>query len=212
MEASENRHASPTFRQGEGQVMLRLSRALITGLRSPAIKVARVATLVVILILLFIAIKIPWVMHFRTDGAKLIANAEKIDVLERRAYLVDRYRSRLFSSSNMPVLLDAHRLIGGNTEFDDLHGKITEALARRLREAPFPYLETYPGRISTADNTVAIASLKLYDQIFGDDHGDIYARWLKHTKDHLLDPTGLIVFRVGSNGKSVGCGRGTGIA
>lgn len=277
--------------------MLRLSRALITGLRSPALKVARAVTVVVILILLIIAIKIPWVMHFRTDGAKLIANAEKTDVLARRAYLVDRYRSGLFGSSNMPALVDAsfqgewalgtcnmlvtaltniayqfpetrpesveiangltkqvlsaeyrhfdtlqwqgedalasldkmtghigylgqlnfmlaaNRLIGGNSEFDNLHGKITEALAKRLREATFPYLETYPGKISTVDNIVVIASLKLYDEIFGKSHGDIYTRWLTYTQDHLLDPrTGLVAFRVASNGKPAGLCRGSGIA
>ncbi len=110
------------------------------------------------------------------------------------------------------MMLAAYRLLGGAGEFDELHGKISAALLRRLRNAPFPFLESYPQEIYTMDNTAAVASLRLYDQIFDRDNQALYRKWVTYARQRLLDPrTGLMVFSVTSTGKGVGPSRGSGV-
>ncbi|MEW6352542.1 MAG: hypothetical protein AB1646_26140 [Thermodesulfobacteriota bacterium] len=258
-------------------------------------RTVRIATALVVLLLVCMVAKVLWVRVYATDAARLLHNRESEDLLARRAYLVDKLRDGAFHPSRMPgyldaqfkgewalgtcsmtaaaltnlafqfpetrpssvpllrdlvnlalcpglrgfdhsrwgedpitslegpkghigylghlnMLLAAHRIAGGTDEFDTLHRRINLALARRVEEARFPYIETYPGEIYTSDNVVVAASLRLFDQVSRSDHGALCRRWLAYTREYLLDPrTGLVVFGVDALGRPLGPSRGSGV-
>jgi hypothetical protein len=250
----------------------------------------------ILIVVLFFLIKIPWVIYFLVDGKSLLDNREKDDALFRRAYVIEKVTASNFGKVSMfsllsddmqlewsfgtmsmataalaniafdfpetrkqsvkvirtmisraltpefrsfdthlsgedplkslagneghigylghlSFMLGAYRIIGGDYRYDTLYKKITDALTRRLNQKAFPYLKTYEYMpIFTADNTVVMASLRLYDMIFHTNHDPIIRRWLDYTKEHLLDPeTQLMVFYVGYKGNPMGGCRGSGI-
>jgi hypothetical protein len=70
------------------------------------------------------------------------------------------------------------------------------ALARAFDRSPTPFLSAYPGQAWPVDSVVAIASLRLHDDLFPPRFGQTVARWLL-TAQHRLDPmTGLLPHRV----------------
>jgi hypothetical protein len=110
------------------------------------------------------------------------------------------------------LILGAYRLLGGAEKYDQLHKDISYALFRRISNAEYPYLETYPGEIYTADNTALYASLKVYDITAGEDHSEIYERFVDYSKKHVVDSeTGLLRFWVNQNGRGFGTPRGSGV-
>lgn len=110
---------------------------------------------------------------------------------------------------HLHLMLGCYRLLGGDSEFDNLYTEISEELARRMRASPSLHIETFPGTIFTADNTILIASLKIYDLIHGPIYHELVERWVDYTKQHLLDrETGLVVYYVNMDGSPNGTPRG----
>jgi hypothetical protein len=110
------------------------------------------------------------------------------------------------------LMLGAYRLLGGGSQFESLHRRVTAALARRMNASVSAHIETYPGHIFTADMAVAAASIAVYDQATGEDHGATLGRYVRHTRTHLLDAeTGLVVFKVDGQGRPLGVARGCGV-
>ena len=111
---------------------------------------------------------------------------------------------------HLNLVLAAHRILGGDDTYDDLHRQINQALARRVAQRP--YLATYPQQWYSADTMVVYASLKLYADIFAVDFERLFDQFLSHTKGSLLDPnTGLVVFWLDAAGGPVGVSRGSGV-
>jgi len=111
---------------------------------------------------------------------------------------------------HLNFMLGAYRLMGGDTIFNHLHQQITSALLRKLNKAPFPYLETYPDEIYTADNMVVYASIKLFEKIYNTQHKSLFTKWMKYTKEHLLDKhTGLVVTTLDTLGNGNAISRGS---
>jgi len=113
---------------------------------------------------------------------------------------------------HVSIILAARRILGGDQKYDSLLIKINEAISRRIMNNPFPYLETYPNEIYTADNLVIYAGLKLYDKIFEKDHSSLYENFRNYTENNLMDPlTGLLTFNVSSSGHRISSSRGSGV-
>ena len=112
---------------------------------------------------------------------------------------------------HLNFMIGAFRLLGGGSQYDSLHQQITSAFVRRIQSRAFPYLETYPQTlIFSADNTVVIASICLFDAVAGTDHQELIRGWLGYTKRNLLDSeTGLVVFFVDPRGNKAGVSRGS---
>lgn len=111
---------------------------------------------------------------------------------------------------HLGIVLGAHRVLGGDDRYDTLHDALSEAIARRMRASPSWHLETYPGQIYTADNSVGVAALAIWDMLSGASHSDAIAGWVAHTRARLLDPgNGIIVFQVAPEGGPLGRGRGS---
>lgn len=111
---------------------------------------------------------------------------------------------------HLDFLLGACRTVGAAADHHALHRSVSEAIARRMAASPSAHLATYPGRIFTADNSVGVAALAIYDELTGASHANEIARWVEHSQNHLLDPqNGIIVFAVSPEGAPLGRGRGS---
>lgn len=111
---------------------------------------------------------------------------------------------------HLGVALAACRSLGVR-DHEALQGKVANAIARRMvAAAPSFHIETYPGQRYTADNSVGVAALALWDAQHGGEYRATIDAWVHFTREHLLDPSnGLIVFGVSSRGEPLGRGRGS---
>jgi hypothetical protein len=155
----------------------------------------------------------------REDVARLLDRALSPGA---RAFDAQRWREDPLESLDGPhghagylghlaLMLGANRLLGGDRRFDATHDRVAAALARRVKAAPSGHLETYPGETYAMDNTVVQAALALHQQAGRGDHRAATARWLDHTRRHLLDPrTGLVSFALDAGGRPLQGARGSG--
>jgi hypothetical protein len=112
--------------------------------------------------------------------------------------------------AHLNFMLGAYRAIGGDARYDQLHRRISDALARRVLESPHHYLETFPGQIFIPDNAATIASLSIAQFTLGADYHRPIEAWLEQTRAHLLDPaTGLIRPWIDADGQGFGPPRGS---
>ncbi len=81
------------------------------------------------------------------------------------------------------------------TEIEEFRSN-SEALAEAFRKSPTVHLDAYPGQAWPCDNVMALASLRLHDDLFGERYGEVVAAWLEFTRKHLDPSTGLIVHQI----------------
>ncbi len=100
----------------------------------------------------------------------------------------------LFVDSQMALLLAARLHVGPR---DDLRAQLegrARALEAALEGGPGALAESYPGECWVYDHTSALAALRLWDALSGEDHRPLAARWLTTARARLVDPaTGLLV-------------------
>jgi hypothetical protein len=80
-------------------------------------------------------------------------------------------------------------------EIDEFTSASVE-LATAFRTSKSPFLPAYPGQAWPVDSTVAIASLRLYDDLVAPRFGQTTARWLAAVKTQLDPGTGLMPHQV----------------
>jgi hypothetical protein len=92
------------------------------------------------------------------------------------------------------LLLGWYRLLFPDSEYKDVHDRISHALARRLEQSELMLLETYPMEVYPVDNCAVIASVALHSQATGEDYGDLIPRWAAVCRDRWIDAkTGLLI-------------------
>ncbi|MFD3743928.1 hypothetical protein [Nocardia sp. NPDC058633] len=69
-------------------------------------------------------------------------------------------------------------------------------LAQAFSAADTPFLQAYRGQAWPVDSTVAIASLRLHDKLFGAKYSAVVERWLTQAKARLDPATGLLPHQV----------------
>ncbi|HET6985670.1 MAG TPA: hypothetical protein VFI00_03605 [Kribbella sp.] len=69
-------------------------------------------------------------------------------------------------------------------------------IATAFRTAKTPYLQSYPGQAWPVDSAVAIASLRLYDELVAPRFGRIATNWVAAVKTKLDPATGLLPHKV----------------
>jgi len=112
--------------------------------------------------------------------------------------------------AHLNFMLGAYRAVGGDARYERLHRSISDALARRVLQSRYHYLETFPGEIFVPDNAATIASLSIAQWTMGGDYQRPIAAWLAQTREHLIDPaTGVIRPWIASNGNGLGPPRGS---
>lgn len=88
---------------------------------------------------------------------------------------------------HLNLMMGCYRLLSEDSTFNNLNDKISESLFRRYNESQFFNLESYPSSIWIADNSVAIASLKLHSINAKSDHRSICTRWVNYIKENYTD-------------------------
>jgi len=125
---------------------------------------------------------------------------------------LDNNQGHLGYLGHLNLMLGCYRVLGGDGRYDDLHDRITAAMVRRMDRSRSVHVETYPGEIYTSDNATGAASIAVHAAASGKAHGQTLHRFIQYTRDHLLDPqTGLVVFKVDSQGRPWGTSRGCGV-
>ncbi len=111
------------------------------------------------------------------------------------------------------LALSMLRLLDPNTRFARIHDDLTEALAKRLSEAPFALVETYPGEAYPADVSMVAASIALHDCATGSPERPWWPEWKKRFS-HWIDPASGLVFQSGDaqTGRPLGPPRASGTA
>ena len=92
------------------------------------------------------------------------------------------------------MALGMHRLLEPDTELAGVHDALTEALARRLADAPHALIETYPGEAYPVDVASVAASIALHGRATGTDRGAMLAAWGTRYQELYVDPdSGLLI-------------------
>ncbi|OYV05198.1 MAG: hypothetical protein CFE26_12845 [Verrucomicrobiales bacterium VVV1] len=76
-------------------------------------------------------------------------------------------------------------------EIESFH-RMSAELAEAFRATPTRHLDAYPGQSWPCDNVMALSSLRLHDELFDPQFGDVIESWLAYTRDHLDPQTGLM--------------------
>jgi hypothetical protein len=105
------------------------------------------------------------------------------------------------------------RLLQTNTRFARVHDDLTEALAKRLSQAPHALFETYPGEAYPADISMVAASIALHDCATGAPPRPWWNAW-KKAFSQWIEPTSGLMFQSGhaETGKPTGPPRASGTA
>ena len=113
---------------------------------------------------------------------------------------------------HMNLMLGCYALLNNDGRFRELHKKISEAIAKRMKKYPHRHIETYPSETYPPDNSVAAASLRIADITEGTDYKKLVDEWVEESKKIEDQPYGLIVFQIDINtGKPLQTFRGSNI-
>jgi hypothetical protein len=106
-------------------------------------------------------------------------------------YVVQPARS-LFVDGEIALMLAARRTLEEKEEFKPLLAERLKWISDGLAERHV--LESYPNECWTFDHAVALAALRLADNLNGTDHSAVIRDWLGFAKQHLVHrETGLLV-------------------
>lgn len=111
----------------------------------------------------------------------------------KRPFVVQPPRS-LFLDGEIALMLASRQLV---EEKDAYRGPLRERvqeMVRRMEAGPLLCAESYPDECWLFCNSVALAAIRLSDQLEGTDHSAFFQKWLRTAKEKLVDPrTGLLV-------------------
>ncbi|MGA9521693.1 MAG: hypothetical protein WBV82_09525 [Myxococcaceae bacterium] len=112
----------------------------------------------------------------------------------RRAPMRDLASSSLFVEGEIALMLAARQVVDPDpARAVSLRERITRIVAQ-LERGPVLSGESYPDEAWTFCNTVALAAIRLFDVVSGEDHRALFERWIATARAHLVDPrTGLLV-------------------
>ena len=113
---------------------------------------------------------------------------------------------------HLNLMLGCHRLLNPNSPYAGLHDTLTRVLHGRFRRAPLHCLESYPGSVWVADNTVALASLALHSRLTGSAYVRYCQQWVAYARQHLTESkSGLLLSSPGTSRQTLEEPRGSGL-
>jgi hypothetical protein len=114
---------------------------------------------------------------------------------------------------HLNLMIGGYRFLGGGGEFDDLHIRVSEALAGRVSRSPHFFIETFPNSIFIPDNAAVVASLALFNRLHNQKHQQVVSDWMAYCKNNLLEPeSGLLRPWITKAGQPHGPARGSYVA
>jgi len=114
---------------------------------------------------------------------------------------------------HLNLMLGSYKKVSDNPKYNDLHTDITRHLSSSIIESQFHNIESYPGFIWPADNSIAVASIELYDQLNRTNYSvsNEWTTWI--TNNFLDEKTGLMKSQIDpSTGESLDGPRGCSLA
>lgn len=117
-----------------------------------------------------------------------------------RPYRVQPARS-LFVDGEIALMLALRRMVEERPEYRVLLTERINAMNAQLRQGWSLVAESYPNECWMFDHAVALAAIRLSDQLDGGDHSALFRDWLEMAKKKLIHPaTGLLVSSFTVNG------------
>lgn len=114
---------------------------------------------------------------------------------------------------HLNLMIGGYRFLGGGEEFNELHVRISDALANKISRSPHFFIETFPSTIFIPDNAAVVASLALFNRLYNQKHQQIVSNWVSYCKNNLIEPeSGLLRPWITKNGKPHGPARGSYVA
>jgi hypothetical protein len=112
------------------------------------------------------------------------------------------------------LVLTLHRKIAPQSRFAELNDRISNALARRLRNTPAGILYTYPREAYPVDNASILGSLLMHQKYSGGAHADVTASMLQRFQKTWCDETSGLLFQAvdGRNNEAFDDPRASGTA
>jgi hypothetical protein len=143
--------------------------------------------------------------EFYRDIATKIIGKSIVKVLNKEIYSTYGVNQSPYFADTIPdcsvlylghlnLMLGCYRLISGDNRLNILNDKISKSLYTRYRNTPFMNLESYDGSIWIPDNTVAIASLKLYSENTQNNYDALCNDWVAYAKRHYIDKNTGVLF------------------
>jgi hypothetical protein len=86
------------------------------------------------------------------------------------------------------LALSMLRRVHPQTPFAAVNDRISDALARRLAQAPHALIETYPGQSFPTDVAACAAAVALHAQATGADRNAVLAKWARQYRAEWIDP------------------------
>ena len=123
--------------------------------------------------------------NFKAEAVSIIDKAIQKAVSDTiyKYYFQDRYpfypvidtTGSVLYFGHLNMILGCYRLLTGDGKYNDLNDRISASLNKRFSESGC--LESYPGKIWIADNTVALASLKIHSDVTGSEYKNACDEW-----------------------------------
>ena len=88
---------------------------------------------------------------------------------------------------HLNLMIGCYRLISNDNSFNQINKHISESLIKRYNESQFMMLESYDNSVWIADNTVAMASLKLFSHNEKNKYDSICSKWIQMVKAKYVD-------------------------
>jgi len=94
---------------------------------------------------------------------------------------------------HLNLMIGCYRLLSDDKSYNELNDNISLSLINRYNATEFINLESYDSSIWIPDNTVAMASIKLYSVNAKNDYDTLCNRWVQYVKTHYLEAkTGVL--------------------
>lgn len=100
----------------------------------------------------------------------------------------------LFIDGEIALMLGARRLVEEKSKYRELLNRRVDLMLSQMQKNPVLSGESYPDECWMFCNTVALAAIKVFDILEGQDHSDFLIKWLATAKENLIDKkTGLLI-------------------
>lgn len=125
-----------------------------------------------------------------------------------RAWNVNPPRS-LFIDGEIALMMAARRFVCEKEEYrDELLSRVS-GMTEQMQKSPILCAESYPDECWIFCNTIALAAIRLSDQLDQTDHRDFFSQWIACAENKLIDPkTGLLISAFTTKGEPIHYGKG----
>lgn len=100
----------------------------------------------------------------------------------------------IFIDGEIALMMGARCMVEPREEYRPLLRERVRQMETQMRQSPVLSAESYPNECWTFCNSVALASMRIFDVLEGDDHDAFLAEWLAVARRRLIhEPSGLLV-------------------